>query len=212
MFSKLAVSFVSLVALATSAAAGPLALRPAFELSTRTLNFPSLSHWGGFSSLDNFDNFYGSDNFDGSHSSQVIIKKEKEVVCHTQKIEIIQQQLVVLQEMAKRIITEQVCEVETQTIIFKQWHSSLSRFSYDLRRMSGHQVGYDSHISSLYGSLLNSDGSFSGHDLGFSGHDVGSQTVVVGGSNWNDQSSPARVHDAFTAAQNAFHAVHPELQ
>lgn len=61
----------------------------------------SFNNWGGHASLNNFDNFYGSDNFDGSHFSQTVVH-ENQVVCHTEQIEIIQQRLVVLQEMAKR--------------------------------------------------------------------------------------------------------------
>jgi len=171
----------------------------------------SFNHWGGFSSLDGFDNFYGSGNFDGSqHSSQTIVN-EKHLVCHTQRIEVIQQRLVVLQEMVKRIITEQICEVETQTIVFEQFHSSLGGFSHDLRRSSGHQVGYDSNIVSHYGSLVHSDGSLNVDDWGFSGHDVGSHTVVVGGSNWVDSSSPVSVNNAYNAAHDASVSLHPEI-
>lgn len=118
----------------------------------------SFNGWGGFHSLDNFDNFYGSDNFDSSvHFSQTIVN-EQEVVCHSQQIEIIQQRLVVIQELAKRsvilavpatppsldthaadsrIISEQICEVETQTVVFQQFHASLGLFQGDLRHFSG---------------------------------------------------------------------------
>lgn len=169
--------------------------------------------------MDNFDNFYGSDNFDGSRSTQVIIHEQK-LVCHTEQIQIIQQRLVILQEMAKRygdlytistethnvltsIITEQICEVETQTIVFEQFHSSLGSFRRDLTRSSGHSVGYDHNIAGQLGSIVGSDGSISSHDLGFSGHDVGNQTVVADGSNWNNQTSPASVNAALSQARNA---------
>lgn len=92
--------------------------------------------------------------------------------------------------------------------MFEQFHSSLGGFSHDLRRNSGHQVGYDSNIASHFGSIVGSDGSISSNDLGFSGHDVGSQTVVVGGSNWNDQTSPATVNDAFNQAHDAHTSLH----
>ena len=64
----------------------------------------SFNNWGGISSLSGFDNFYGSDNFDNSHFSEssITVVKETEVVCHSQSVEIIQQRLLVLQEMAKR--------------------------------------------------------------------------------------------------------------
>jgi len=211
MFAKLAVPFVSLVTLAHGVLGGPVALRPSFELAARGYNYPSFNNWGGFSSLSGFDGFYGSDNFDGSHSSQVVIKQQQQVVCHSQKIELIQQRLVVLSEMAKKIITEQICEVETQTIVFEQWHSSLHGFSRDLRHLSGHQIGYDSSIASHLGSIVGSDGSLNTNDFGFSGQDVGKSTVVVGGSNWDDNVSPSRVHDAYQLTRTAYHAVHPEL-
>jgi hypothetical protein len=131
MFFRFTLSFVSAAtALVPAVLGGPVALRPTFELgmvilsmhtgclltlyyrlAPRTLNFPTISGWEGIPSLTDFDNFYGRDNFDGSHSSQVIVKQEQQVVCHSQKIEIIQQQLVVLQEMAKKYVNCQSISV-----------------------------------------------------------------------------------------------------
>ncbi len=57
--------------------------------------------------MSNFDNFYGSGNFDNSHfssSSITVVEQEQELVCHSESIEIIQQRLLVLQEMAKRLV------------------------------------------------------------------------------------------------------------
>ncbi|KAG6915186.1 hypothetical protein DXG01_012782 [Tephrocybe rancida] len=207
MFAKLAVQFVTLATLATSVVAGPLALRPKYELAAR--GFTSFNNWGGFSSLSNFDNFYGSDNFDGSHYNQVVVSHE--LVCHTERIEIIQQRLVVLQEMAKRIITEQICDVETQTIVFEQWHSGLHGFSRDLRRHTDHQVGYDRHISGYYGNFFNTDGSLSNHDFGFSGHDLGHETVIINGHNWDESRSHVSVEDAYRSSRDAYNSIHPEL-
>jgi len=212
MFAKIAIHLIALSALASEAFAGPVALRPKFELAVR--GFPSFNNWGGYTSLANFDNFYGVDNFDGSHfssESQVIVKQEQEVVCHTQRVELIQQQLVVLQEMAKRIITEQICEVESQTIVFEQWHASLHGFSRDLRRWSGRSVGFDRSITSHFGEIINVDGSLNTHDFGFSGHDIGRETVVVGGHNWDDSTSHVTVEDAYRASRFAYNSLHPEF-
>jgi len=209
MFSKLAFQFVSLATLATSVLAGPVALRPNYELAVR--GFTSFNNWGGHDSMANFDNFYGADNFDGSHYNQIVVKQDHELVCHSQRIEIIQQRLVVLQEMVKKIITEQICEVETQTIVFEQWHSGLHGFSRDLRRDSGHQVGYDRNIVSHYGEIMNGDGSFNTHDFGFTGHDLGHETVVVNGHNWDDSHSHVSVEGAYRASRDAYNAVHPNL-
>ncbi|PBK75649.1 hypothetical protein ARMSODRAFT_400082 [Armillaria solidipes] len=165
----------------------------------------SLNNWGGFQSLSGFDNFNGVDNFSGSQSSQVVVVQEEQVVCQVQQIEIIQQKLVILKEMARRtrIITEQICEVEVQTIVLEQFSSSMSSFGSDVLRQSGKQVGFDSNIASKISQLVNSDGSLSTSDLGFSGQDVGSNTVVPAGSNWNDSTSPASVQSALSAAQQA---------
>ncbi|KAH9480423.1 hypothetical protein JR316_0007021 [Psilocybe cubensis] len=198
MFAKLASVAVLASALFAGAAAKPL---PTNRLDAR--GFHSFNNWGGISSFNGFDNFYGADNFVGHFSSETVVEHESEVVCHSESIEIIQQRLLVIQEMAKRIITEQICEVETQTVVFEQFHASLGSFSSDLRRTSGHQVGYDSGISSHFGDIVSSDDSLSTDDFGFSGKDLGSQYVVPSGSNWNPSTSPASVGAAYSAAQAA---------
>ncbi|KAJ3574717.1 hypothetical protein NP233_g1575 [Leucocoprinus birnbaumii] len=202
MFAKLA----STLLVASAFIAGTIAKPVPRELAAR--GFTSFNHWGGLSSFDNFDNFYGVDNFDSSvHFSQTV-ETTQTLVCHTQAVEIIQQRLLVLQEMAKRIITEQICEVETQTVVFEQFHASLGLFSSDLHRTSGHSVGFDSSIASHFGSICNTDGSLTTSDLGFSGTDLGAHTVVVGGSNWNDATSPASVAAASGAANVAISSLH----
>jgi len=204
MFAKLAATLVvALSTFSTSVAAAPTAASTS-ELVARDPS-QSFNNWGGISSLSGFDNFYGSGNFDNSHFSQssITVVKQQEVVCRSESIEIIQQRLLILQEVAKRIITEQICEVETQTIVFEQFHSSLSSFSGDLRRASGRDVGYDSGISSQASNMYNSDGSLSTNDMGFSGQDLGHSYVVPSGNNWNNNSSPASVGSAYNASRSA---------
>jgi len=205
MFSKLAVLtyVVALAAGVTRAVPTPEAAKRTTDLAARGGHGFSFDNWRGISSLNGFDSFYGSGSFDGFHQHQVLEEQSQELVCHSQSIEIIQQRLVVLQEMAKKIITEQVCEVETQTIVFQQYYSSLGFFSDDLRRRSGRHVGYDDHIVSHYGSFYNSDGSLSTNDWGFHGTDIGSNFVVPSGSNWVDSTSHGSVDAAFFAARNA---------
>jgi hypothetical protein len=184
MFAKLAATLiVALSAFSVSAA-------PVAEANLVVRGYSGFDDYGGISSFNNFDNFYGEGNFDNSHFSQssITVVKEKEVVCHSESIVIIQQRLLVLQEMAKRIITEQVCEVETQTVTFEQFYSSLHGFSRDLRRDSHRDVGYDSGISSHFSNFYNSDGSLSNDDWGFSGSDLGSSYVVPSGNNWGSNS------------------------
>ncbi|KAF5327267.1 hypothetical protein D9619_004249 [Psilocybe cf. subviscida] len=205
MFAKFAtVVIVALSALTSTVSAASL---PTENTDIVARGSPRhFDNWGGFSSMNSFDNFYGYGNFDNSRfsSSQITIVKEKELVCHSQSIEIIQQRLLVLQEMAKRVITEQVCEVESQTIVFEQFYSSLHGFSRDLRRYSGRGVGYDSHISSFYNQFFESDGSLSSNDFGFSGSDLGRSYVVPSGNNWSSRSRFS-VNSAYSSARSAVH-------
>jgi len=199
MFAKFALPLLSISALAGSAIAAP------FNPKTQSLarRYQSFDNWGGISSFDGFDNFYGEDNFSGVVSSQVVVEQQEEVVCQFLSIEIVQQRLLVLQEMARQIITEQICEVETQTVVFQQFVSSCSQFSSDLLRTSGRQVGYDSNIVSNFGNFYNSDGSLSTSDFGFSGSDAGQSLIVPSGNNWDSSSSPSSVGSAFNAAVSA---------
>ncbi|KAF8964367.1 hypothetical protein BDZ97DRAFT_903186 [Flammula alnicola] len=201
MFNKLFKTVFVVSALVAGVTAKPLALN---RLDARQGGV-SFDNWGSFFSLHGFDNFYGTDNFAGFIESQTVVEQDTELVCHSESIEIIQQRLIVLQEMAKRIITEQVCEVETQTIVFEQFHASFGSFSHDLRRTSGRHVGFDSGIASYFSDIVAEDGSLSTDDFGFTGHDLGSHTVVVGGSNWDHFSSPASVGRAYSAAREAFY-------
>ncbi|TFK61393.1 hypothetical protein BDN72DRAFT_904152 [Pluteus cervinus] len=194
MFAKLATALFALSALATGAIAGPVQARTSTPIS--------FNNWGGISSMNGFDNFFGSGNFVNKQFTQTIVE-QNELVCHSQSIEIVQQRLLIIQEMAKRIITEQICEVETQTIVFQQFSSNLGLFGDDLSRHSNHQVGYDRGIANHFGSICNADGSLTTNDLGFSGHDLGSNTVVAVGDNWNSASSPASVQNALSACNAA---------
>ncbi|KIK55802.1 hypothetical protein GYMLUDRAFT_832116 [Collybiopsis luxurians FD-317 M1] len=198
MFSKIALPLLSLSALAGSALAAPV------NPQTQSLNrrYISFDNWGSISSFDNFDNFYGVENFSGEISSSVVVEQQVEV-CESVSIEIVQQKLLVLQEIAKRIITEQVCEVETQTVVFQQFLASCSHFSSDLLHTSDVQVGYDSAIASHFSDIFESDGSLSTSDLGFSGSDLGQSYIVPTGSNWNSATSPSSVGSAYSAALSA---------
>jgi len=165
--------------------------------------YPKFTKWHGIGSLENFDDFYGRHNFNGHRNRQVIVKKEKKLVCRRVDIKVIQQRLVVIQELAKRVISEQICEVETQTIVFQQWHSGLGHFKRDLHRRSGKQVGYDEHIASLYHRIINQDGHLTDDDLGFKGHEVGSKVIIPEGNNWDVNNSPPIVDQAQDIADAA---------
>lgn len=156
----------------------------------------SLSNWRGIPSLQGFDDFNGISNFDGSKNGQVVVQ-EKQVVlpCHQS-----------IDDIMSRIITEQICEVETQTIVLSQFHNGVKDFKKDLARKSNRAVGYDANIASHLIRLVNSDGSLNSGSFGFQGTDVGNATIVPTGSNWNNATSPESVQAAEQAAQAALNA------
>jgi hypothetical protein len=192
--------------MATGVIASPLPAHEACSTTSSDLatrgNSVSFNNWGGFSSLNGFDDFFGADNFGGFRNDKTVIEKEK-VVCRSERIEIVQRNLIVLQEIAKRMIVETICEVEVQTIVLEQFQSGFNGFSNDLSRKNGRFPGYDRDIASRGVQLFNSDGSLSNKDLGFSGKDVGKNFVTVGGGNWDNNKSPASVQSAFKAADGA---------
>jgi len=196
MFSKTIIAIVATAAtFSSSALAAPTMKRTSYSPV-------SFNNYGGYGSMSDFDNFNGVDNFSGFHSS-ITESHEEVVVCHSQTVEIIQQQLAVIREYAKKIITEQICEVEVQTVVYTQFVSGISDFSSDLQRKSNRGVGYDSSVASHIGSIHDSQGNLVGNDLGFQGSDVGSNFVSPSGSNWNDQSSPSSVGNAYSLASAA---------
>lgn len=75
-----------------------------FTLASHRGKDISFNKWGGFSSLDGFDNFYGRDNFVGFCDNYVFVKQDKELVCRSEAIKIVQQRLLVIQELAKRSV------------------------------------------------------------------------------------------------------------
>jgi len=203
MFAKIFKIAVLAAAVVGGASAKPVALnRDASGVSARHGSY-SFDNWGGYSSFNGFDNFYGSDNFVGSFHASTEVETSSELVCHSESVEIIQQRLLVLQEMAKRIITEQVCEVETQTVVFEQFYASLGSFSSDIRHTSGRNLGFDSSIASHFSDMVDESDSLTTNDFGFSGHDLGSHYVYPTGFNWNPSTSPASVGAAFSAARSA---------
>lgn len=169
------------------------------SISNSGLSSFSLDNWGGFDCLSNFDSFYGSDNFCGNLNSQTVLSET--VTCESQSIDIVQQQLAVLTEFAKRVVLTQVCQVEVQTIVWSQFVSSVSSFSSDLRHVSGRSIGYDSHVASFISDLVDSSDNIVDKDFGFSGTDIGSQLIAPTGFNWVSGSSEVSVQQALIATQ-----------
>ncbi|KAH6876930.1 hypothetical protein BKA70DRAFT_1476116 [Coprinopsis sp. MPI-PUGE-AT-0042] len=141
-------------------------------------------HWDGHESIKGFDNFYGVYNWDGYKFEQVFVKKEHKLVCRTHEIHIIQQRLLVLQEMAKKIVVETICELEVQTIVFEQFYAGLNGL-----------------IVKHFPKIIKHDGSLDVEDWKLSGKDLGKHTVIVKGHNWDDKCSYGSVWKAWGAAR-----------
>ncbi|KDR76205.1 hypothetical protein GALMADRAFT_67616 [Galerina marginata CBS 339.88] len=161
----------------------------------------SFNNWGGLSSLSGFDDFFGSDNFDGGRNEQVVLVEQQ--VCRPERISIIQQQLAIIHEVTRQIISQQICDVETQVIVLEQHRGRGREFKKDLRRKSGRNVGYDANIALLIHELMNQDGSLNNRDLGFRGSDIGKHLRVTNGNNWDDNRSPQSIDQILLSLEGA---------
>jgi len=221
MFAASTVLFLSLLSLTSEVIAKPLSYRreqaliqrnaPHLALQARGNESVSFNNWNNISALQGFDDFNGADNFNGKKNAQTVVIKEVSTKCETVKIELVQQKLVILQELAKRIITEQICDVQVQTIVLAQHNGALEVFRDDIQRKTvARQVGYDETIANKATTIIKDDGSLSVDDNGFSGSDVGKNTVVPVGNNWDDNSGPARVQAALDASASAINATNSQ--
>lgn len=213
MFAAPTVLFV-LSLLSLTSVAKPLSYRreqalmlrnaPTLSLQARDNNSDSFNNWNNISQLQGFDNFNGEGNFNGRNNGQTVVVQEVQTQCQEVQITIVQQKLAILQEIAKRIITEQICDVQVQTIVLEQHQGSLEVFRDDIaRKVVTRQVGYDQQIASKLTQIVNTDGTLSVNDNGFSGSDVGKNLVVPSGNNWDNSTGPARVQAALVAAEAA---------
>jgi len=222
MFS-LAAAFVALAASAFAAPApqgsvasgpisvssgGPSSISVPGGSSVSSLSGVSLSSWGNLPGLSGFDSFYGSNNFCGNNNQQVVLQQT--VSCQSEAIVEVQQQFAILQEFAKRVLLEKVCEVETQTIVWSQYISSLQSFSSDFSHVSGRSIGYDSVIASHISDLVDSSDNIITTNYGFQGLDIGSNLICPEASSYNWQSgvSQISVQAAQFVSQSAIIASH----
>jgi hypothetical protein len=163
----------------------------------------SFNNFGGLSSLSGFDDFFGNDDFCGSNNVQVFDVSRVETCHPTVHVNVIQQQLSILGEYAKRLILTQSCETEAQVLLFSQWLSSLTVFNNDLRRQSSREVTFDSNIASHINNLCDSSLVINSNPFEFSGSDIGSSSVHIIGGNWNSQFSPSSVSLTWSSCQSA---------
>lgn len=68
---------------------------------TTGVQFQSFNNFLGFQNLANFDNFFGVNNFNGFLNQQVVVRQDT-LVCSSLPVNIVQQRLFILQELAKQ--------------------------------------------------------------------------------------------------------------
>ncbi|EAU85311.1 hypothetical protein CC1G_07581 [Coprinopsis cinerea okayama7 len=193
-FARFALLFVGLFALQT-AFASPINQAPSRRSDITPVSF---NLWGGFQSFNGFDDFFGVDNIFGLRNEQLIIEVldvNNRAACRApgRGVRQIQQQLAIVQELTKRIILEQACEVELQLLLLEQLRGGFSIFGEDIRRRRGRAPGFDLEVAQLILQLLDGDGKFRDIDFGFGGLDIGLHTVIPLGSNWDDHRSPGSI-------------------
>ncbi|KAH7341700.1 hypothetical protein B0J17DRAFT_714855 [Rhizoctonia solani] len=211
MFSYL--SSIALFALAASSVvtSSPIARRQYGERAPMTPRALVPVTLGGIQIGSNdqggsLDDFFGVGNFAGNLNQVTIIKQQQQLVCRSVDLVRVRQQLAVIQEFAKQIILQQVCEVEIQTVIIQQLNTQLVNFGRNVRRENrgGVAPSFDIVVARKITEItqvISRGGSLAGLDLGFLGSDIGRNSVRIGGSNWNDASSPGSVGNAYKAAQ-----------
>jgi len=220
MLSQTLISALAVLAVSNGCMAKPILWRPALSKRTDSSNGQSkdqsngqskdqsngqvsFNNYQGISTMSNFDNFNGASNFDGT-ANKIIIEQDTVRVCHSIQVEVIQQQLTVIREYVKKLVTEQICETEVQTVVLEQFNSGMSGFSKDVRRQSGKPPAYDKNVAAMISKMTpNENGDVNATDLGFNGSSVGNNAVQVQGSNWNDATSPNTTAMAYQMAQKA---------
>ncbi|TFK28107.1 hypothetical protein FA15DRAFT_753676 [Coprinopsis marcescibilis] len=207
-FSRLA---LVAVAVASVAFGSPIAHQPELESRGGNFNGISLNRWGDFNSLDKFDDFFGVNNFDGRRNNQVFLIQQEQLVCNARQINQVQQQLAILQELAKKAILQQICEVEVQAIVLEQFRGGLDLFRRDLGRQNGRFPGFDFQVANKFNDVFDERGNFKDIDFGFNGRDIGRQIILPGGHNWDAIRSPESLIRAQDAAKGALDSALLEL-
>jgi hypothetical protein len=201
-FFKVAAHFILGAVLATGAISTPVPLTDGTGLSSRSQAFP-FNGYGGFQSINGFDDFFGAENFIGNKNEKIFLPDQGS--CRSSNnIGNIQQQLFVFQELIKKLILEEICEVEVQIIIIQQFTGGFQAFEQDLFRSNGQEPGFDREIAK-FGSQLSFDaeGKFNIQDFGFNGGDIGKNIIIIINDNYDSDSSPQSIKNAFDISESA---------
>jgi len=223
MFSH-SVLATSVLAIASSAVAGPIRrqnvvlgggeLTPVFSMDNSVFDSSSLTlssfesshsfnNWGGLSSLNDFDSFMGSsENFCGQQNS--LVMSGEQLSCESVPINYVQQQYAVIAEYAKKVLLSNVCEVESQAIVWGQFMGYLESFREDFMHLSSssRMVTFDSSIASHINDLCDESGVINNSGFDFTGSQIGSSCVEIQGLNWIPSVSESSVSQAWSSCQS----------
>jgi len=199
-FFKVAAHFILGAVLATGAISKPVPQQT--ELQSRSQAFP-FNGYAGFQSLNGFDDFFGADNFAGNKNQKIILPEQGS--CRSSNnIGNIQKQLFIFQELIKKLILEEICEVEVQIIIIQQFTGGFDAFQNDIFRSNGQEPGFDREIAK-FGQQLSFDdeGKFNIQDFGFNGGDIGKNIIIIINDNYDKDRSPQSIQSAFDISESA---------
>jgi len=201
-FSKVAAHFVMGAILATGAISTPVPQTHQTGLQSRSQAFP-FNGYQGFQSLNGFDDFFGADNFIGNKNEKIFLPEQGS--CRSSNsIDKIQKQLFIFQELIKKLILEEICEVEVQIIIIQQFTGGFDAFANDLFRFNGQEPGFDQEIAKFGNELsFDAEGKFNLQDFGFNGSDIGKNIIIIINDNYDSDNSPESIKSAFDISESA---------
>jgi len=200
-FFKVAAHFILGAILATGAISTPVPQTHQTGLQSRAQAFP-FNGYNGFQSLNGFDDFFGADNFIGAENEKIFLQ-DQQFSCQSNDIKFIQQQLFIFQELIKKLILEEICEVEVQIIIIQQFTGGFDGFANDLFRRGGQKPGFDKEIAKFGPQLFDVEGNFNIQDFGFNGSDIGKNIIIIINDNYDEENSPQSIQSAFDISKSA---------
>jgi len=155
------------------------------NLSDSNLNGFSFSQFNNLGNFGVFDQFFGESNFLGLLNEINVANEVQLLQCLNTNVNVVQQQLAILSEVAKQIILTELCSVEDQVIALEQFTGRFDSFSRSVRGSNGITPSFDNSIAQLITQLIIDD-QFNQNDFGFLGSDIGLNTFLVVGSDFSN--------------------------
>jgi len=177
MFAKLT-TFATVAVVASSAFANPIDLTgiDLAAIADTNLDGFSFNQFNDLGNFGNFDNFFGVNNFLGLQN-EVNVLAQVQCLANS-NVNLVQQQLSILAELAKQVVLTELCDPADQIIALEQFQGQIDSFSSALRGVSNLSLSFDNSIAQL-GAQLFVDGQLNQNDFGFVGSQIGQNAFLV---------------------------------